>query len=85
MACSRPYAAYIKTSADVIGGTQAVSRLKTVPSAKIFLYLGLQPSAMARSPTQSPRAPRMIATQIKIETNHSLGLTTPDGRYQGGR
>ena len=62
-----------------------VSRLRTVPSPKSFLYLGFQPSAIARSPTQSPRAPRMIAAQIKIDTNHSLGLMTPAGRYQGGR
>ena len=85
IACSRPYAAYIKTSAEVIGGTQMVSRLSTEPSAKSFLGLGFQPSAIARRPTHSPRAPRMIADQTKIETNHSLGLITPAGRYQGGR
>ena len=56
-----------------------------MPSAKSFLDLGFQPSAIARSPTHSPTAPRMIADQIRIDTNHSLGLTTPAGRYQGGR
>src|SRR6187200_2833046 len=86
MACSRPYAAYINTSAEVIGGTQMVSRLSTVPSPKSLLYLGFLPSAMARSPTHRPRAPRAIAAQITIETNHSLGSSmTPDGRYQGGK
>ena len=84
IACSRPYAAYISTSAEVIGGTVMVNRVSVVPRAKSRRARGFQPSPRARMPTQRATAPTMIAAQIRAETNHSLGETMPAGRYQGG-
>ena len=84
IACSRPYAAYISTSAEVIGGTQMVSRLRTVPSPKSLLYLGFQPSAMRSQPDPQPESAENDRRPDQDRNEPLVGLDDP-GRQIPGR
>ncbi|MPM60079.1 hypothetical protein SDC9_106926 [bioreactor metagenome] len=79
--CSRPYAAYINTSAEVSGGTISVATLSTTPKVKTRQTFGVQPSRTARTATARPTPPMITAANSTPETTHSPGVgTNPAGR-----
>src|SRR5699024_2264830 len=84
ISCSRPYAAYINTSAEVSGGSNAVTPVIPAPSAHSRRGRGRQPARSARSPTSREAAPTTSRTQEAMHTTHSLGVVGSFGPYQGG-